>query len=325
MAAADGGRRARLWVLVRALLGVVGVGVAVYIVRDVGIDALQRAIVPALPWLPLAIALELARIAMDAVSTRSTLASRGEAVPWPALFGSHLVAFAVMGVAPAGRATAEAVKASLLARWIGAPTAAAMGTANQANTLLSSGTFSLLSALAAYLVSGPSTLTALLVVHTVMMNASGLALRVAARYRKLQAWLQRRFPKLAREIDTFGDASRETALYPAWPVASMMIGRAFQAAHFGVLAVAVGLSPSVLAALALHGVYLVVAALGVMIPGQLGASEWGFVMAAETLGTTEARAAAIALLAHAIQLILVAVGFVLLALWPERRKAPIDG
>ena len=67
----------------------------------------------------------------------------------------------------------------------------------------------------------------------------------------------------------------------------------------------------------MHGVYLVVAAIGVMIPGQLGASEGGFAYSAEMLGTTEARAMSIALLAHAIQLALVGVGFVVLALWPR--------
>lgn len=305
--------------VVRVLLGVVGIAVVVWLVRDVGVDALLEVIVPALPWLPLAALLEVLRVGMDAVSTRESLGQRGR-VPWRPMFGAHLVAFAVMGVAPAGRATAEAVKAGLLSRWIGGATAAAVATANQANTLLSSGTFTLLSAGAAYLTTGPSILTWALLIHFVSMNACGLGLRALARYERLGAWLSRRFPRFESEIDRFHETSRETRLYPVRPVAAMMVGRGFQAAHFAVLAAAVGISPSVLGALAVHGVYLVIAAIGVAVPGQLGASEGGFAMSADVLGTTEARALSIALLAHAIQFLVVALGFVVLALWPAQPK-----
>ena len=305
----------RWWLALRVLLGVAGLGVVVALVREVGVEPLRAVLVPALPWIPLAAALELGRIAMDALSSRQTLGTRGKDVPFWPLLGAHLVAFAVMGVAPAGRATAEAVKASLLSRWIGGATAAAMGTANQANTLLSSGTFTLLSALAAYSVTGPSILTWALLVHFVMMNVSGLALRAAARYERLGAWLGRRFPRFAHHAELFHASSRETALYPVAPVATMMAGRALQAAHFGVLAIGVGVHVTVLGALAMHGVYLVIAAIGVMIPGQLGASEGGFTYSAQMLGTTEARAMAIALASHAIQLLLVAAGFLVLVLW----------
>ncbi len=315
-------RREWAWVAVRAGLGLAGIGVVVWLVREQGVDTLAAVLAPALAWLPVALGLEVARIAMDAVASRQTLGRRGEEVPWWPLFASHLVAFAVMGVAPAGRASAEAVKASLLSRWVGAPTAVALGTANQANVLISSGTFTILSALAAYAVTGPSLLTILLVVHVVSMNASGLALRAAARWQAFGRWLGARFPSLAPHAATFVGASRETPLVAFGPVASMMFGRALQAGHFFVLAHAVGLEPSALSALALHGTYLVIAALGVLVPGQIGASEGGFALAAEALGTTEARAISIALLSHACQLALVLVGFLVLALWPRRAVTP---
>lgn len=311
-------RRARFWVIVRGLFGLGGLGLVIFLVRDQGVDELAAVIEPALPWLPLALVLQAVPIATDALSSRFTLGRRGADVPWLPLFGAHFVAFAVMGVTPAGRATAEAVKASLLARWIGAPTAAALGTANQANVLISSGTFTIASAVAAYVVTGPSVLTALIVAHVVIMNASGLALRAAARYERFGAWLARRFPKVSASAETFQDASRETALVPAKPVVVMIFGRAFQAGHFGILAHAVGLDPGVLGALTVHGVYLVVAALAVLIPGQIGASEWAFSAAAGSLDTTVARAMSIALLSHAVQLVLVGVGFCVLILWPSR-------
>ena len=72
------------------------------------------------------------------------------------------------------------------------------------------------------------------------------------------------------------------------------------------------------------GTYLVIAALGVLVPGQIGASEGGFALAAEALGTDAARAISIALLSHAVQLALVAVGFLVLVLWPGRKDEPPD-
>lgn len=314
----EGGRGRVFWMVVRVLLGIAGVVAVVVLVQDTGVDAIATVIAPALPWLPLVAALELARVAMDALSSHYTLGTQRRVPAWP-LFAAHLVAYAVMGVSPAGRATSEAVKAGLLARWIGGGAAAALGTANQANTLLSSGTFTLVSAGAAYVFTGPSILTWALGAHFVMMNASGLALRAAARYERLGAAIARRFPSIARHVDAFHAISRETSLFPPRPVGAMMVGRAFQAAQFGVLAAAVGISPSVLGALAVHGVYLVVAAIGVMIPGQLGASEGAFAWSADILGTTVAQAMAIALLAHAIQLAFVAAGFVVLALWRPAR------
>ncbi len=313
--------RARLWVALRVVLALAGVGAVVLVVRDVGPEAIARVLVPALAWLPLALAFELGRVAADAVASQLTLEPERR-VPALPMFAAHLVAFAVMGVAPAGRATAEAVKASLLARWTGGGSAAALGTANQANTLISSGTFSIACLAAAWVTSGASLLTWALLAHVLTLNVCGLAIRAAARYERVGAALTKRFPKLAPHVEAFHATSRATSLFPPGPVLTMMLGRTLQTAHFAVLAAAVGAQPGVVEALALHGVYLVVAAIGVMIPGQLGASEGAFALAAGTLHATVAQATAIALLAHVVQLVLVVTGFVVLALWrsgPRRR------
>jgi len=104
------------WIALRVLFGLAGIAAVAWLVREVGVDALEEAILPALPWLPLALALEVARIGMDALSSHYSLRREDRVPAWP-MFAAHLVAYAVMGVAPAGRATSEVVKASLLARW----------------------------------------------------------------------------------------------------------------------------------------------------------------------------------------------------------------
>ena len=60
---------ARWWIALRILLGIGGIALVVWLVRDVGLRAMRDAIVPALPWIPLAAGLELGRIAFDALST----------------------------------------------------------------------------------------------------------------------------------------------------------------------------------------------------------------------------------------------------------------
>lgn len=316
-------RHALLWTIVRVILAVLGLTAVVVIVREIGLEHIGRVIVPALPWLPLALVLELARIGMDALSSHYTLDER-DRVPWLPMYAAHLVAYAVMGVAPAGRASAEAVKAGLLARWIGGGSAAALGTANQANTLLSSGTYSLICAGAAWMGTGSSLLTLTLLGHVVGMNVSGLVLRGAARWKRLGMFLARRFPRLAPHEAAFLETSRATSIFPLRPVLAMMSGRALQTVQLAVLIGAVGLTPGAAGALTLHGVYLVAAAVGVLIPGQLGANEGAFALAAGTIGASTAQAASIALLAHVIQLVLVIAGLVVLALWRPSRAVTTD-
>jgi hypothetical protein len=77
-----------------------------------------------------------------------------------------------------------------------------------------------------------------------------------------------------------------------------------------------------LAALAVQGLNLVAAAVGVMVPGQLGSAEAIFALAADALGSTPAQAVSIALLAHTVSLAFAGMGLTLLAGWallPRRR------
>ena len=85
------------------------------------------------------------------------------------------------------------------------------------------------------------------------------------------------------------DAAANPSKFPAGLYSVGTGSYDLQAAHFAVLMLAVGLDPTVVGALAAHGVYLVIAAIGVMVPGQLGASEGGFSAASESLGWTAAQ------------------------------------
>jgi uncharacterized membrane protein YbhN (UPF0104 family) len=100
----------------------------------------------------------------------------------------------------------------------------------------------------------------------------------------------------------------------------MFAGRTVQTIEYALIAYAVGLHVGILEALAVQGTNLVAAAVGVFVPGQVGSAEAVFAAAAKVLDTTVARAMSIALLSHAVQLILVVAGFVLLFGWRARRR-----
>lgn len=298
----------------------------VFVVRAVGTGEVMALLAQAAWLLPVAALLELGRIGLDAVATRMALGSRGGLVPLRTLVAAHLVAHGVMNVMPAGRGASEAAKATLLAPHLGAPAAIAMGTTNQANVLLSSALFSLPCALAAHIALHSSELTIAIFIHFAVLFAAGTGLRFLQRFPRALQWVEQHFSRWAAGARGFVEASRETPMLSAGPIAAMSLGRLLQTAEYAVLAYAVGLPVGPLRALAVQGLNLVAAAVGVLVPGQMGSSEAIFAVAADALGSTAAQAVSIALLAHAVSLAFAAVGLVVLGVWvsvpSERVHAP---
>ena len=64
---------------------------------------------------------------------------------------------------------------------------------------------------------------------------------------------------------------------------------------------------------------LLAATFGVLVPGQMGIREAFFAYSADALGTTEAKATAIALFTHLVELSVALVGFTALALRSSKR------
>lgn len=306
----------------RALVVVAALVALVLVVRAVGTDEVLGLVAQAAPWLPVAALLELGRIGLDALATRLVLGPRGREIAVHRLLLLHVVAHGVMNVMPAGRGTSEAAKAIILADQLGGEAAASMGTTNQANVLISSALFSLPCALAAHLALHSAGLTAAIVAHFVVLFAAGYGLRFLQTHPRAVDWVAGRSPRWSARVHAFAEASRQTPTVAVGPVAAMALGRLLQTLEYAVLAHAVGLGVTPLAALAVQGLNLVAAAVGVLVPGQLGSSEVIFALAADALGTTPAQAVSIALLAHTVSLAFAGMGLTLLAGWallPRRR------
>lgn len=308
-------------VLVRVLLGVLGVVLLVSVVRHVGVDTIVARVSAALPWMPLALALEGARIACDAVASGVVLGPRWRLIGAWRLFAAHVAGHGVMNLMPGGRSASELVKAGLFYGTIGTGDAAALGTTNQANVLLASAIFSLPCAAAAWRTSDDPTLTWAIVIHALVLFGSGIGLRVIVESAVIERFVRRRAPSMVAGFERFQKASRGQPWISPGPVAWMMAGRGAQTLQYAVLAHAVGISVGPLVALTVQGTNLVAAAVGVLVPGQVGSSEAAFMMAAEALGTTADRATSIALLAHASGLTWTALGLLVLFFWRRPKDA----
>ncbi len=317
----SGRGRAWLGIAWRVALAVFGLAVIASLVRRIGVEEVTAALVRTAPVLPFAFVLDAVRIGCDAWSTRLLLGERGRAIPFLTLYAGHVVGHGVMNVFPAGRSASEAVKAGLFHRWLGAAESIAMGASNQANTLFSSGVFSLACAGAAVFVSSDPWLAWAIVAHFVVLFASGVGMRVAATNATVEAFFARRLPRVGAHLTRFAARSRETPIVAWGPVGAMVLGRLAQTLEYGLLAHAVGIPTGPLEALTVQGINLVAAAIGVLMPGQLGSSEAVFAMAAEALDADAASTMTIALAAHVVALAWAAIGLTLLFVWRGRASA----
>ncbi len=305
--------------LVRVASGLIGLAVVAYMIHRTGAAAIEGALRPAWRWLPVLLLLDGARIGMEALATYYAYGGRGHLLPWTMLVRAHLVGYAVAGVMPVGRTSAEAAKVAMLGRYAGVPAAVAAGATNQAVTLLVGAIVSIPCALAAWHITGVSTVTIALVVQAAVLAASGMAIRAGARGESaLGTRLAARF---GLNLSEFRTTSRAVALFPRRPTAAMLVGRLFQVLAFAVAAHAVGVDVSVARAFYAQGISMIVLALGVFVPGQLGASDGAFAASAEPLGTTVAAAMSIALLGHVMQIIWVAIGATVLLTWRAHERA----
>jgi hypothetical protein len=148
---------------------------------------------------------------------------------------------------------------------------------------------------------------------------TGLLLLLASG--RVAEWIKRRL----RRFETGKDPGklRPGVRQVALAVASSLVGRLFQSAEYGVALHAVGGHATPVTALATQGTLLVGAAIGDLVPGQVGATEGAFRAFAETLGlgADPARALSIALMGRVAQISL-AVACVVVAVVVPRSPAP---
>jgi uncharacterized membrane protein YbhN (UPF0104 family) len=291
--------------VLRGLLGVVGLCYVVHLIRAAGAERVGAVLLQAGAWLPLVIALEVYQAASDFAALRAILGDDWRKVPLRTWLRSSVVAYAMMILVPAGRATGEVTRAALLSRTLGAPRAATTSTQLQAAYLSANGLLSLLELcfVAAFFGAG-STLALLLagnVLFQAFISTGLLAILWDARVGRGLDKLRRRFVPGALEAQPVDPAIRRKLPLKAFAICSL--SRSMQLVQYGVVLHAVGGAFSARGAVITHGIHLVGATLGDLVPNQLGVVDGMYRAFAGAMGFAAApeRALSIAFVVRAAQ------------------------
>jgi hypothetical protein len=312
-------RRYGKWVLLGC-----GIVAVTLLIRNTGPRKVAAVLLGAGPYLPLTILLEGLWISMDTFAVRAMLGEHGKKAPAKLYLRSGLVAFSIMVFLPAGRAGGEVARATMLGPVVGSARAGAAaarinGVALLANALISIPCFFAIAA-----VVGASDKLSLAVLGNMAVTAFlGLGILIVTRRAKVGGFLGKRFRSMVAWGPAFDDALREMPAIPYRAIAICFLGRCIQMVQYAIILHAVGGKLSPTSGLVTQGIHLVGAALGDMVPNQVGFNEGAYRLFAEALGLAHdpARAVSIALIGRLGQFFLAGTAFTIITLW-KRGEAP---
>jgi hypothetical protein len=308
-------------VLARVALALVGLAIVAYLVRDSGPERVASVLWQSGRWVPLVFALELVQLSSDFFALRSILGERRSDIPAGTWVRAMSVAYAMMSLLPAGRVAGEVTRGTLFAKHVGAPRAATTGTQMQAAYLAANAVLSLAAWIVVASRFGLQAPLALLLAGNVVFQAvvSGglLAILRDARVGRWISDVRKRLFKHAPVQPPLDPAVRKRIPYGA--MIACTAGRSAQVVQYAVILHAVGGVVTVPNAFIAHGIHLVGASLGDLLPNQLGVTDGIYRAFAGDLGfaAEPARALSIAFVVRIAQLSLSAVCVVVTALMKQ--------
>lgn len=259
-----------------------GIVALVLLIDAEGADKVLDAIWLAAPWLPVLFLFEAAWVGWDVLAVRSLYGRAGKRVPWSMYIRSALIAYPFMGLLPAGRAGAEAARATCLAPWVGAGRASAVGVQAQAAGL--AGNF-LMSAICLGVVGATLGPAHWIFVGLMINGTAGLVgsvLIFLAIRGRLGGFLGRRFAFLKQSGTTFDRHVRITPVFPPAAIFYSMLGRMTQGVQYVFFVVAVGGSFNVVSGIVAQAIHIIAALVGDLVPSQLGVTDGAYSLAAQT-------------------------------------------
>ena len=302
-----------------------GCGCLAFLLRQLGTGDIVAGLRSVAPVLPFLLVLELGRVMCELFGTRAVLGPVAEQLRVGRLLRGQLIGQTLDVVMPAGRASSEAVKAAVFAEDIGLPPAAAAATALQlaalaANALWALTGYGLSSLHGGVAADGggaalPSALSLGLLGYAGVTGALVVAALLCAASPRVRAVFHR-IPFVHATLERFADMIARQPARLLVAAGAQLLGRSCQASQIAVLALALGAHTTLIAAIMGQAVYLVGAAAGDLVPGQLGATDAAFVMAAGALGFRRPDAMAASLALHGVQaLAALCAGAGALGLW----------
>jgi hypothetical protein len=271
------------------------------------------------PWILL---LEVARVACEVLTTRSLLGSAGAKLPFARLMRGQLLGQACDVLMPLGRTSAETAKAVLYSSYVGTPVAGAVATTMQLAVLAANCSWVIASYFQARALGVSATVRAGLIVYAVATLSIVLAVVLFA----AAPWVRSastRLPVLHASLERLAQLLLSTPRALCFAVLSQLLGRLVQASQLALIAATLGATIAPAHVWTLEAVYMVGAALGELVPAQLGTADAALVVAAPALGLSAVAAFSAILGLRAVQLAVAGASALgSLGLWwlEERRR-----
>jgi Lysylphosphatidylglycerol synthase TM region len=312
------GRR-RQSVTIGAIGLAVGTALAIWALGHAGSRLAYALVIGALPILPLAAAIEGARIGAEALAARSLFCAIKRPIPLSVLSRAQLFGYSVGNLLPVGRVAAEVSKATVLSSHAPLADTSAVGTAVQAIHLLASAIILVPCIAAARSSHASLALAATLLVQCAVLAGAGGALLIGARFAPASGGAFRRLPRVSAALEQFRSALRRLPSFPGAALGWVLVNRLLQVVLIALLLSAVGATLSLARPFVGQAVVITGATAFDFVPGQVGALEGAFGLFAKSMDLTVPAAVAVALLIHVIQFlwVLLGVGAMLFA----RRRA----
>ncbi len=322
------------WVMrvVRPLGVILGLALAYYFLRSAGIERTLSIVRSAGVWLPVLVLLQIVIVLVDVLALRTLIedtkpASSDERIATGTWFRASAVAYICNVLLPAGRAAGEALRATALAKTVGASRAAGAGARLQACSLLGSATTCFVSAIviAASFGSGSDaagragrSLAGLLALNGTICLVGGGAVFVLVRSTRLRAWLRKVAARVIKEPAGEGPSTRASIKAYLYCV----LGRTTQTLQYGVGLLAVGGHFTLTSASTSQGVQLLGSTVGDLMPGQLGAMEGSYSVFSTVLGVSDAQSLSLVWIMRGATIGLALTGMLAAAILPAAKTAP---
>ncbi len=317
--------RSRLAGLVaRVVLALGGLALVAYLVRESGPQRVFAVLLQAGRWVPVIFALEIVQLSADFFALRAILGDRWRQIPAATWTRALCIPYAMMSVLPAGRAAGEVTRATLFSKYIGTPRAATTVARMQASYVTANAVLSVAALAVVATRFGPTTTLALFLAGNAVFQVGIAAMLLAVlRHERIGQWLERMRRRVFRRAVASPPLDPEERRRIPWSaMAVCTAGRTAQVVQYAFILAAVGGVVTFESAFVAHGIHLVGASLGDLMPNQLGVTDSVYRAFAGTLGFADdpARALSIAFVVRIAQLSLTATCVLVAAVTRQRES-----
>jgi hypothetical protein len=303
----------------RALLLVLGVVVVTLLIRNAGPAKVAAILSEAWIFFPLLALCEMGMVACDVSCVRWQLGERRKDVPLRSWIWSSTYAYALQILFPAGRAAGEVARASVLGRHVGFARAAAASVGYQASNLYAVATLSLVATAVSFFIAGPiaGNLPKFEAINVVIVASIGTFIATVLRSKRATEFVAKRFKLSEAHQDELRDAV-EHSIDVKRGAFFCVTGRGIQWFQYALCVFAIGGRFGLVPGSIAHGIQLVGATMGDVIPNQLGAVEGAYTAFAGALALTPDRVLALPLLIRITQISLAATCLVVATLFSKK-------